>query len=142
MEIYVSDTGVHLIDSVRNPEKKAVMALVQEDMEEQLHEIGIPIIDRAPDITELRRRFHNGAIPLALISSWQINEARVPHWVVVTGFDDHFVYIHDPFVDEKKGETVTDSINIPISFEMFERMTSYGRRGLRAVVLVSRKAAA
>ena len=87
---------------------------------------------------QLRAYFQAGAIPLALLSSWQIYEAKVPHWVVISGFDDHFVFVNDPFVDEEKGETELDSINMPIANDTFHHIARYGRRALRAIVLVSR----
>ena len=139
VEIYVSDPGVHFVDSVRDPEKKHVIALVQDDMQEQLEELGVAIHHRELDPQQLRARFQAGAIPLALLSSWQIYEARVPHWVVISGFDDHFVYVNDPYVDSDKGETELDSINMPIANATFHHIARYGRRALRAVVLLSKK---
>jgi uncharacterized protein YvpB len=59
---------------------------------------------------------------------------------VVTGFDKHFIYVHDPYVDEEKNMSQTDCINIPIPLKEFERMTRYGRTGQRAAVII-RKAA-
>lgn len=138
VEIHVSDPGVHFVDSVRDPEKKHVMALVQEDMQEQLQELGVTIHNGQLDPQQLRRRFQSGAIPLALLSSWQIYEARVPHWVVISGFDDHFVYVNDPYVDTERGETELDSINMPIANNTFHHIARYGRRSLRAIVLISR----
>ena len=102
VEIYVTDSGVHFVDSVRDPGKKEVIALVQEDMREQLQELGVAIHHEELDPQQLRARFQTGAIPLALLSSWQIYEAKVPHWVVISGFDDHFVYVNDPFVDDER----------------------------------------
>ena len=114
------------------------MTLVQEDMEDQLVELGVPIHEKAPSLEEIREHFEAGAIPIALISSWQIYESREPHWVVITGFDDHFVYVNDPYVDEELGETELDSINTPISIETFYHIARYGRRGLRAIVLIKK----
>jgi ribosomal protein S18 acetylase RimI-like enzyme len=137
--IFVSDPGVHFVESVRDPEKKQVIALVQEDMQEQLQELGVAIHHEVLDPLQLRTRFQAGAIPLALLSSWQIYEAKVPHWVVISGFDDHFVYVNDPFIDSERGETEVDSINMPIANDTFHHIARYGRRALRAVVLLSKK---
>jgi ribosomal protein S18 acetylase RimI-like enzyme len=139
VEIYVSGAGVHFVDSVRDPEKKRVIALVQEDMQEQLHELGVAIHHEELEPRQVRARFQAGAIPLALLSSWQIYEAKVPHWVVITGFDDHFVFVNDPYVDSERGETELDSINMPIANDTFRHIARYGRRALRAIVLVSRE---
>jgi ribosomal protein S18 acetylase RimI-like enzyme len=116
-EVVVSDPGVHMVESVRDPDKKEVMGLVQQDMEGEMAEAGIPIRMDRVTLEELEFRFQGGEIPLVLISSWQIYEERSPHWVVVTGFDEHFVYVHDPYVDDKEGELPSDSMNMPIGRE-------------------------
>lgn len=135
-EVVVSTRAVHMVETVRDPEKKEVMGLVQRDMEEEMKSLGIPLRRGRVTLEELEARFHAGEIPVVLISSWQIYQERAPHWVVVTGFDEHFVYAHDPFVDEEEGEIPSDSMNMPISRELFRRMTRYGRRGLQATVFV------
>jgi ribosomal protein S18 acetylase RimI-like enzyme len=136
-EVYVNDIGVPLVDSVRSPEKKEVMRLVHEDMVAEVNRLGIPVVYGTLNPAGLRERFEAGAVPLVLISSYRIYAEKFPHWVVVTGFDDHFVYVHDPFVDYDNGETTLDSINMPIQAEEFTRMARYGRAGLQAVVLVA-----
>jgi ribosomal protein S18 acetylase RimI-like enzyme len=140
-EVYVNDRGVPLIDSVRSPEKKDVMRLVHEDMLEQAAGAGIAITYGTLALDELASRFAAGAVPLVLISSYRIYAEKFPHWVVVTGFDQGFVFVHDPFVDYAQGESPLDSMNMPIRQAEFRRMARYGRAGLQAVVLVSLPAA-
>ena len=137
VEVFINDPGVPLIDSVRSPEKKEVMRLVHEDMQEEMSRLGIPVHYRTLALDQLAERFEAGAVPMVLISSYRIYQEKFPHWVVVTGFDAHFVYCHDPFVDAKNGESPLDSLNMPIQREEFSRMSRYGRVGLQAVVLVS-----
>ena len=67
-----------------------------------------------------------GSIPIILISSYRIYKEKFPHWVVVTGHDEHFIYVHDPYIDEEIGKTVTDCVNMPIALQEFARMTRYG----------------
>jgi ribosomal protein S18 acetylase RimI-like enzyme/predicted double-glycine peptidase len=135
-EIWVNDPGVQMVDSVRSAEKKEVMTLVQADMEREIKELGIPVHFDVLDDAALEAAFVRGAIPVVLISSWQIYEEKSPHWVVVSGFDEHFVYVNDPFVDYEEGETPVDSINMPIGRSQFQQMARYGRKGLQAVVLI------
>jgi hypothetical protein len=138
-EIWVNDPGVQMIDTVRSAEKKEVMALVQTDMEEEIRELGIPVHFDVLDDAALQAAFDGGAIPVVLISSWQIYEEKSPHWVVVSGFDEHFIYVNDPFVDYEEGETPVDSINMPIGRSQFQQMARYGRKGLQAVVLITKR---
>lgn len=135
-EVHVSDQGVHLVETVRSEEKKEVMRLVQEDMHAELLALGVPIHAQPLDSGELEEALEQGGIPLVLISSWQIYEARQAHWVVVTGCDQHFIYVHDPFVDREEGETPTDSMHMPIPKDSFHSMARYGRVGLRAMVVL------
>jgi ribosomal protein S18 acetylase RimI-like enzyme len=135
--VVVSDPGVHMVDTVRSPEKQEVMRLVQADMEREIRSAGIPMELRAVSLDEIERRFGANEIPLILISSWQIWEERVPHWVVVTGFDDHFVYVHDPWLDPEEGDVPADVINMPIGRQQFRRMSRFGRRGLQTAVFVA-----
>jgi ribosomal protein S18 acetylase RimI-like enzyme len=140
-EVFVNDPGVPLIDSVRSPEKKEVMRLVHEDMSAEAARRGIPVHQGTLGIDALRQRCDAGTLPLVLISSYRIYRERFPHWVVITGFDEHFVYCHDPYVDYENEETTLDSIDMPIRREDFSQMARYGRAGLQAVVLISLPAA-
>lgn len=136
VDLYVTDEGIHMIDSVRSTQKKEVMQLVQEEMQEELESLGVPMHRTAVSAVEIEECLSGGGIPLVLISSWQIYNAKAPHWVVVTGFDDNFIYVNDPFVDHDEGETAVDSIHMPIQKEKFESMARYGRVGLQAMVVL------
>lgn len=138
VEVFVNEPGTLFLDSVRSDEKKEVMRLVQEDFREQAEARGISVHHRRLTVAELQAAFEEGAIPVVLISSYRIYHEKAPHWVVVTGFDDRFVYAHDPYVDGETGMTPTDSMNMPILRTDFERMARYGKSGQRAVLVLSR----
>ena len=57
---------------------------------------------------------------------------------MVTGFDDHYIYVHDPLVDTEKGQTTTDSVNMPIPHREFQRMARYGKAAQKAVLILYR----
>lgn len=137
VELFISDPGVPLLDSVRSQEKKEVVRLVHEDMLEEAEAAKISIHYGILNFENLSQRIDEGAIPLVLISSYRIYEEKFPHWVVVTGHDDHFIYCNDPLVDYDNGETTVDSINMPIPIKDFSKMGRYGRAGLQAVIFVS-----
>ena len=136
--LYLNESGIFLGDSVRSAAKREVMQLVQEDMQDELAARGVPLRQGVLSIAQIQARFEAGAIPLALISSYQLYGEKWPHWVVVTGFDRHFVYVHDPYIDTDAGETAVDSINVPIPKRQFERMARYGRSGVKATLLLAR----
>ncbi len=137
VEIYVNDESVPMLDTVRSEEKKEVMRLVHAEMLAEIEASGVAVHYKNLPLDDMQQRFREGAIPLVLISSWRIYAKMSPHWVVVSGYDEHFVYVNDPYVDHDEGECVTDSINIAIPRSEFTRMARYGRAGLQAVVLVS-----
>ena len=122
VEIHVNDPGVPLLDSVRSPEKKEVMRLVHEEMLGEVEAAGIPVRYASLPLERMEQSLGEGAIPIVLISSYRIYGEKIPHWVVVSGFDRHFVYVNDPYVDRDMGETPTDSINIAIQRREFTRM--------------------
>jgi uncharacterized protein YvpB len=75
---------------------------------------------------------------VVLVSIYRLTREKQPHWVVVTGFDDRFVYVHDPYVDHD--ETPTDRMQIPIALKDFARMARYGRSQQKAALVISRPA--
>lgn len=139
VEVYVNDTAALFIDSVRDPKKKEVIRLVQEERLEQISKLAIEVHYAVLSMDEMLQRFSAGSIPIVLISSYRIYHEKTPHWVVVTGFDDRYIYVHDSFVDVEEGKTEGDSINMPILKKDFERMSRYGKAGQKAVVIVSER---
>jgi len=136
VEIYVNDERALFIDSVRSEEKKEVMRLVQEDFIEELKHLPITINYRALGLDEMYDQFDNGGVPIVLISSYRIYREKFPHWVVVTGYDDRYIYVHDPFVDYDAGKSSTDCIDMPILSADFQRMARYGKAGQKAVLIL------
>ncbi len=139
VEIYVSDKGPMFIDSVRNEEKKEVMRLVQEDFLKELKKLPVKIRQGRVNVQHLEEEFNKGGIPVVLISSYRIYHEKWPHWVVVTGFDEKYIYVHDPFVDAEAGKTATDCMNMPIAKRDFELMARYGKAGQKAVLIIKQR---
>jgi ribosomal protein S18 acetylase RimI-like enzyme len=137
--LYVSEKGVMFLDTVRSAEKKEVIQLVEEDFMEEIREHALPVHYRRPGVKEICAAFEGGAIPVVLISSYRIYREKFPHWVVVTGFDRRFIYVHDPYVDREKVKSATDTMNMPILQKDFERMARYGKSGQRAVLIIHRR---
>jgi ribosomal protein S18 acetylase RimI-like enzyme len=139
VEIYVKEPGVLFVDSVRSKEKKEVMRLVQEDFIDELAKLPVTLSRRALRVDEIQKKFESGGIPIVLISSYRIYHEKFPHWVVVTGFDEKYIYVHDSYVDYEAGKTATDCINMPILKKDFERMARYGKAGQQAILILKRR---
>ena len=136
VSLYVSNESDLFIDSVRSEEKKQVMRLVEEDFLEEIRHSGIPVHRERLTARLIADVIDEGRIPVVLISSWRMYQEKFPHWVVVTGADRSFLFVHDPYVDEEKGKSRTDSIDIPVTREEFERMARYGKAALQAAVII------
>jgi ribosomal protein S18 acetylase RimI-like enzyme len=137
VEIYVNARAAMFVRSVRDPKKKEVIRLVYEDRLDEIKESHIKLHHRVLSVAEIQRRFSKGSIPIVLISSYRIYHEKTPHWVVITGFDEKYVYVHDSFVDVEESKTESDSINMPILKKDFERMSRYGTAGQKAVIILS-----
>lgn len=136
VEVYVNDLGPLFIDSVRNLQKKDVIRLVQEDFLTEMAGLAMKVVNGSLDVASIKAKFEEGAIPIVLISSYRIYREKSPHWVVVTGFDEKYIYVHDPFVDVDVEETCTDCINMPILQKDFEHMARYGKSAQKAVLII------
>jgi ribosomal protein S18 acetylase RimI-like enzyme len=138
VSIFLSDRGVMFLESVRSPMKRNVIRMVEEDFREQCALRGIPIEFRPLTMEVLRERVADGDIPIVLISSYRISREKQPHWVVVTGFDDRYVYLHDPHVAEHLDKTATDCMQIPVKQALFVEMARYGKAQHHAALFVGR----
>lgn len=139
-EIYLSHKGPLFVEGVRSAEKKAVIELVHKDFMRQTSEIGIPLRHRPVSLDEMAQAIDDGAIPITLVSTYRFAKSKVPHWVVVVGVDERFVYINDPDTDPKHLRTPTDNTNLPVARKQFERMSSFGGRRLRATLILRTQA--
>ncbi|MBR9829169.1 MAG: GNAT family N-acetyltransferase [Oceanospirillales bacterium] len=137
VELYINREGPLFIHGVRTELKKEVLELVHQDFKEQIQVAGITEHEAEISFDILERVLASGAYVLMLISCWSFSRHKSPHWVVLTGIDDHYVYLHDPEVDEDEEKTLIDSQNIPVPRSHFWRMARFGKEGLRTAVMVS-----
>ena len=119
--LWVNDPGPGFLDGVRSEDKKAVMTLVHEDFMAQIAETDIHIAEGAASLADLTAALDDGAVPLVLISSYRISRNKSPHWIVLTGHDERFIYAHDPEVDGDLMKTEVDSATSPFSRRIFSR---------------------
>ena len=96
--------------------------------------LGQPAVFPEP----LRHLIAVRAIPVVLISQYRIYGDKEPHWIIVSGCDQRFIYAHDPYISEAH-VTTTDRVSIPILRREFELMARYGRSRLQAAIIVSKR---
>jgi hypothetical protein len=141
VDLFVNDQRPPFLDTVRDREKKEVIRLVHEDFLDEIRQTGIKVYRRQLSVVELSERLAAGAIPLVMISQYRIYGDKEPHWIIVSGCDQRFIYAHDPYVASVH-VTSMDRVGIPILRREFELMAKYGRSKLRAAVVLSRRATA
>jgi ribosomal-protein-alanine acetyltransferase len=139
VEVHVNDAADHFVDSVRSAEKREVIRLVNQDFRREIRETDIRVHARHADLPFLTAAVDSGGIPIVLISSHRLYRERFPHWLVVTGYDDRFIYAHDPLVEADGHKSRLDCINMPILRRDFERMARYGKAQLRATLIVRKR---
>lgn len=137
-EIYLSREGVLFLDGVRSPSKKEILMRVHDDFKRRLKVAKIPSHRRALSLKALVATISKGGFALTLISSYRLYGEKSPHWVLVTGLNQDFVFIHDPSIDEKNHQSDTDRMNIPIRIAEFNQMAQFGRHQLKAAVVLKR----
>lgn len=137
VEMYLSERDVLFIDSVRNQEKRKIISLVQEDFMRQLADTNVQIHYQRVCLEELTDHLDQGRIPVILISTYRINRNKAPHWVVITAHDSHFVYIHDPDVDQELHASMTDNIYLPVPKAEFPFLARFGRSQLQTALVLS-----
>lgn len=140
VEICVKDDSVPFLDGVRDDDKKEVMRLVHDEMMEELAETGVLISRRTLTSADMAEAVRDGAVPIVLISSYRIYREKFPHWVVVSGADERFLYVHDPLVYDRH-HTHIDRTHMPIPRQDFERMARYGKAQLKATLLLRERGA-
>lgn len=133
-ELYINNKGTLFKESVRSPSKKEVIELVQKSFEHDLKKAKVKTHIKDINWEAITKVLAAGGVPLVLISAYRLTETKEPHWVVITGIEDNFIYFHDPDIDDE--QRPIDNINIPVRRDEFEQMARYGSKQLKSMVAV------
>ncbi len=140
VDLHVASGGETLfVNSVRSEEKREVIRLVDRQFKAELKESDVRVHRGALNLAGLDAALARAAVPVVLISNYRIYGERAPHWVTVVGADDALLYVHDPWVEEEQGPSMTESMELPIHRREFLGMARYGRAGQRATLLIARR---
>ncbi|MEX6678866.1 GNAT family N-acetyltransferase/peptidase C39 family protein [Pseudomonas sp. W2Oct36] len=132
--LQVSVRGPLFLAGVRSEEKREVMRLVHEEFSRELAESAVRQLGSAPlNLWQLQQ---DHGLALVLISSYRLTRSKAPHWVLVTGCDDDFVYLHDPDIDHSQQRQAMDCQYMPVSHKEFAGMSCFGADKLRAAVVL------
>ena len=134
-EMYLSQTSAMFLNSVRSLDKKKIIELVHKDFVKKIEETSIKIHKKRLTLDDLKEILKKGGVPIVLITTYHFDHNHVPHWVVVTAFDDGFVFIHDPDQDVEH-EGVISRVHIPIPEDQFIKISRWGQAKTAATVVV------
>ncbi|MBH3462654.1 peptidase C39 family protein [Pseudomonas putida] len=133
VRLQLSNDGPLFLDGVRQANKKEVMRLVHEDFCMQLQGTDVQLGYGPLDLPSL---LAEGGLALVLISNYRLTGSKAPHWVLVTGCNADFVYLHDPDTDHGRHRLALDCQHLPVSHGEFQRMSLFGGRKVRAAVVL------
>lgn len=137
VEMYLSHNDVLFLNSVRSREKKKIIELVQTDFEKKIAQTNVRVHKKKMTLPDLKEALKKGGIPLVLITTYHFDNHRAPHWVVVTAYDDHFIYLHDPDQFHTTDFAGVESrMHIPVPEEQFLKISRWGSDRLSAAVVV------
>ena len=136
VEIYLNKEGPLFTDTVRSEIKKNILMRVHESYRQKVEQSGIAVHRRELTIDNIKQLLNEGALLVVLISTWQFDKSKAPHWVVLCAVDEHFVYINDPDTDDIPWLSPSERQYIPVEHSVFMKAFSYGKSRLKAAVVI------
>lgn len=135
--VYSSDANVPFLDSVRAKSKKEIITLSHQEFMRDIKELGGKV--RVGNFTDAQvmDEIRKGHLPLVLVSSYRLYDKKVPHWVVISGFDDEHLYLHDPWIP--KGLERADALHLPLKRKDFDKVSRFGKARHRYMVVLSKR---
>ena len=137
VELWVSQSGPVMLDSVRTHEKREVMARIQEADMAALRAQKVKVRVGDYHLERLRIDLSTGKLVIALISTFQFDQMKAPHWVLIAAADDEFVYINDPDDDLLPWQSETERQYLPVPNSTFIKAFGYGTARLRTALVLS-----
>ncbi len=133
-EIWINRKTPLFVDGVRNEKKKKIIELVDPLFVKEAVTKKIPIHYKDVSQVELVESINKGQVPVILISTFRMDYKKAPHWVVLSGYDDDCLYVHDP--DPVKEQNSLDCQFMPIARDNFAKMSTFGASRLRTAVTI------
>ena len=134
VSVYAAAGASLFTDSVRDPHKKDVIQLVENDFRAELETHHVPIHARPVSPESVIEQLRMGSLPIVLISLWRLHREKTPHWVVIIGFDGAVFRLLDPMARSSDPDG-----GVSISLGEFKKIAKYGRRRRTAAVIISGK---
>jgi ribosomal protein S18 acetylase RimI-like enzyme len=135
-EIYVNQPGPYFLETVQSEDKRRVMRVTQAEFRQEADDLEIATRPNSLDESALIQAFHTGAVAIVLVSGYHMVRKGVPHWVFAFGHEAGYILLHDPFARHYEHGQPSGPETYAVPAVEFERMTRFGRKNLRAAVLI------
>jgi ribosomal protein S18 acetylase RimI-like enzyme len=135
-EIYVNQPGPYFLETVQSEDKHRVMRVTQAEFRQEADDLNIPTHLNSLDESVLIEAFDTGAVAIVLVSGYHMVRQGVPHWVFAFGHEAGYILLHDPFARHNEHGQPSGPETYAVPAVEFERMTRFGRKNLRAGVLI------
>lgn len=142
-EVWINQREPLFLDGVRAADKKKVMSAVHDAFIHEAGLHGIPLHYGEVNQQQLVDHFARGDCVLVLISTYRLDRKKAPHWVVLSGYDDICLYVHDPDIvgnvrDRQSGASgdAMECQHLPIARDSFAAMSRFGGRRLSTAVII------
>ena len=136
VDIYLNKEGPLFTDTVRSEVKKMILQRVHESYRKKVEQCGIAVHRAELGISSIKTLLESGALLVVLISTWQFDKSKAPHWAEVCAVDEHFVYINDPDTEDIPWLSPSERQYIPVEHSVFMKAFSYGKSRLKAAVVI------
>lgn len=137
VKVYINQLLPLFTAGVRQPVKKHTVEVIEQQFQLRAQQQNIPVVFEDFDLIALKDALKKGYRVLSLISTYQMDGYKVPHWVAITAIDDECLYLHDPSVPEQHAAGF-DCQHIPVALEDFIKLSSYGKTKLRTALVISK----
>ncbi|WP_016957637.1 GNAT family N-acetyltransferase/peptidase C39 family protein [Catenovulum agarivorans] len=138
VKVFLNQSDTLFLDGVRSDEKRTIIELVEKDFKQRAVEQQIAVEYYGYQLQDLETWFNQGAMIILLISTYQLDGTKAPHWVCVSGIDNECVYIHDPDPTDEDDNQLNCQY-MPIARDVFSRMNRYGKNKLSCAIVVERE---
>ncbi len=133
VDVWLSSHDTLFVEGVRTAHKKAVLEIVHQQFRQRAEEHpDIELHYGEIDQVQIQQWLQSGYAVVILISTYQLDGKKAPHWVTVTGIDEHCLYVHDPDLEHPP----IDCQYLPIARDDFNKMSAFGSGRLRTALAI------
>ncbi|MDC0609357.1 GNAT family N-acetyltransferase/peptidase C39 family protein [Vibrio sp.] len=136
VELWSRSDSTPFIDSVRDASKKDIIDLVHHEFVRQLEQTSALIKDIPPTTDQFEVWLEEGACVLLLISTYRFDGKKEPHWIVLSGMNEQFFFIHDPHADNESH--AVGSAFVPVGKSVLRQIITFGKQKQIACVVIKR----